>query len=851
MTGDPIVAQVIAKLHELVAGLRAKNAPQDQIDALTEQAMTALDTHLRRQAEKDPERKRTLSDDIGAVAQTVLDASTFGLEGLAEDALSPGNFQQNRELRAANKAALPAKVAIPAAIAGTMLNPVGAFLGPAKAGAGVLRTLGKGIVEGGLQGGAMAAGENIGREGGADALASRVGTGVTLGGAFGGAGGVLGRRFARGMARETGISEPVEAATRRAQSALDADKVYQVPVFPTGVGAPKTTTFDVAGPTFRREVAEASKSVPGRQVTETALAGRKAEMPRKLGEAFDAATGTTQKDADELAKEIATLESERAAANESQKAAYDKLIADLKASHKVVVEEAKRTALPKAIQIVNEEAGGEVPNAIKTLQATKEARAVQGKADYTNAIEMTKGQPTPLTDAQKAFLASPTGQAAWKAAQRDRADIVATDPTRKLPEVVKETGKPQGFVPTQLGPNAALSKPETEVVPDAEAWEYMKRYLAKAAKLEPGQVTPEGIDATNAATVRPLFDVAFEARGEPFKQAAENYAIPSAQMEATKLGITPSKGLPAADNALTESLGAVESKVAKMDQTQEARFREGRQFLIASMLRQGKSPAQIARLLGEPTSDMSQYVAQAFGPDAPARLGAKFRGLEPPDLTLPPKPAEIPTDLNVAAAQKGLGITSTPSSPSPSNPTLSLPALEQEASTMAAQPRQYLQRGAAADFRGDLSAGKSLDLGTPERARQFAFAAKSPDDASRMAKIEQAWNDLLKQHESVLPSQPQAAPQPENVGDVAASSISPWFKSAVAKMARMSLTHPWTKAAAEAPGLEDQAFNRLGFNDPAVIEAAIRSIADMDANTGRVAQKWSSSAGRIAGMLAP
>lgn len=80
---------------------------------------------------------RTTLDDIGAGAQAYSDAATFGVLGLADDAitaaLGPSTFAQNREFRKANKDALSPAVRIPLEIAGAFSMPGTGLLKAGKA----------------------------------------------------------------------------------------------------------------------------------------------------------------------------------------------------------------------------------------------------------------------------------------------------------------------------------------------------------------------------------------------------------------------------------------------------------------------------------------------------------------------------------------------------------------------------------------------------------------------------------------------------------------------------------------------------------------------------------------------
>lgn len=68
-------------------------------------------------------------DKLGAGAQAFSDASTFGLSGLVDDALSAGSFAENRAFRKQNKEALPGAVRFGAEVAGSVATPLGALKG--------------------------------------------------------------------------------------------------------------------------------------------------------------------------------------------------------------------------------------------------------------------------------------------------------------------------------------------------------------------------------------------------------------------------------------------------------------------------------------------------------------------------------------------------------------------------------------------------------------------------------------------------------------------------------------------------------------------------------------------------
>jgi len=860
---NPTPKQIIETLRRELARLKASGASDEDVRAEVDAARQVMQEF----AQSDPER-RSIWDATGAFVQTLSDGQTFGLSGLGSAALeawlkhpidirnpdagAAAGFMKelvaNRDAQVASKDQLPWIASLVAGVAGAATNPVQTVWGPIKAGkelagSGKFMTALKGAREGGTQAAMQGVGENV--------FSSDDPTGVKHGFTYGAGGTVLGAGASLGARylarRKLGMKSAEEAGGRRAGQSMDADKSYEVPVFPTGTGAPKPRAIDVAGPTTVLEARQAARSVPGRQAIEPVFKAREAEAPLEIGKAFDEATGTTAKDADELAQEIAVIEGMREKADANLKSSYDAMIAQLKEAHAVAVEKAKQTALPKALDVLKQESGGKIPDAVSELGLLKDARSELAASTYPKAIEGTKGQAVPLTPEAEAFLKTPTGQAAWAFAKRARADIAPSDPSRALPEVVKGTQKPQGFVPTQLGPNSALAKPETDIVPDAEAWHVMKRYLANAAKLDDGQTTAEGLSNVHAQNALELHGTALDQQDELFRQADRAYADQSGEMRATKLGMSTQRATsnPPVQGALTRSLTAVEKTAAALPPNEADLFKLGGQHAIASMLRAGKRPGAIALLLKEPSSDISRQVVMAYGEGAPQRIAAKLDALEAPKLSLPAKPSPFEVDPDIAAAKQGFGITGTPTAPSAAKPKLSLPSLEAQLPTMGASQRSNLQRGAAGAFRGEMSAGKSLDLGVPERSRQFAFAAKGPDEAKQMTLVEKAWKDLLERQEKVLGQGAQLPDPTRSIGEVAVESSTPSIGLTIARAARQLYRHPF-ESSVKKSGMEDAAFLKLLAESPEDVQAAIRKISGMDDEVGRTGAIASGMAGRLA-----
>ena len=864
---------IAAQLRRELTAMRLRGASRDEIMNEIAEAKIAMDE----QSAKDPERKRDVNDTIGAVAQAVLGGATFGIAGLLEDALTKGSFQQNREARGKNIEALPWYASIPAYVAGAVINPVGGvvqaargvraglsagkalagasrsapLLRSAPAAAGMGRVAFQGAKEGALQGAAGQLGENVGREGGIGPLAMRTALGAVFGAPFGAAGGAIGRQREVSKAAGRGFfsrETPAEAAGRRASEAVDADKTYQVPVLPTGVGAPKPIALDVSGPTMQAEARKAAQSVPGRQAIEPIFAAREKQMPFSIEDAFDHATGTTAKDAEMLTKDLAVLEQFKAHANTKQQAEYTALIAKLKDQHAAAVDMARRQSMGGALKVLKSESGGRAPDAVETLGQLKAARSESANVDYPRAIEGTKGQPAPLTDEAKAFLKTPTGQAAWAFAQRSRADVVASDPSRALPEVVKGTRRPRGFAPTQLGPNAALAKPETIVVPDAEAWHVMKRYLADAAKLGPGESTPEGLSSIHAGNALKLHGTALDQQDELFRAADLAYAEKSGEMTATKLGMVQARANPPVQQALSRSLTAIEKRSADLPPNEADLFREGKRFSIASLFRRGLSTKKAADMLEEPSSDLSREIVLAYGEDAPQRIAAQLRAQQVGKLKLPPKPADIALDPEAQATVTGLGVRTTPVAPATSAPERSLGALEDRIPSMSLAEQQTLQRGAAAAERGELASGRALDLTNPERMRQFRIAAESPAKAQAMGQVEQAWKDIAKRQGTILGSESHLAPEPFGLWDIIKQSVSASLPYTGARAVRTVGTHPITKAGAARKGLADASFLKLLGDDPKALSEVIRQIAELGTRSSAAAGRGSATAGRLGGV---
>lgn len=133
------------RLHRRLSEAKARGASEAEIQQELAWAQEAINA----KSAADPERQRTALDTIGAGAQTFADASTLGLSGLADDAVSaalgPSTFKGNREARRESKgefAEAHPGVALGLEVAGSMVMPMGE-LGAAAKGLKAARTLGE------------------------------------------------------------------------------------------------------------------------------------------------------------------------------------------------------------------------------------------------------------------------------------------------------------------------------------------------------------------------------------------------------------------------------------------------------------------------------------------------------------------------------------------------------------------------------------------------------------------------------------------------------------------------------------------------------------------------------------
>ena len=273
--------------------------------------MRAVGAAIREDVNRRERQPVGVLENLANLSEMVSDASTFGLSGLALDTfnsrLAMGDdaswerFRARRDARQVNREAMQGSDQLGAGIAGGLMNPSSAFLGPARAGAGALRIMGKGLLEGALQGGAQVAGENVGATNDpatGSSLGGRVGAGMAVGGLFGGAIAPFAAHIAGGASRMDPVAE---AAARRAAEAARTDRAlgHTVPVLPTGPGMPRPMDIDRVGPESIAQARGATRNTRGWEATRAPFEARMAEMPNALtGDAPDAITLGNQLRAD-------------------------------------------------------------------------------------------------------------------------------------------------------------------------------------------------------------------------------------------------------------------------------------------------------------------------------------------------------------------------------------------------------------------------------------------------------------------------------------------------------------------------------------------------------------------------
>lgn len=151
-----------------------------------------------------------------------LDAGTFGLAGLAQDALSRGSFKANRDARRMIYESIPTGERVALGVAGALANPVKRLLPAPAEGAGLLATAGRSAAEGAAQGAAQAFGENVGTtEGGLRPAATGAVAGGLLGGTLGAGATAAGRVGEKlGIAARVFRAKPVDTAAHEFNDAM-------------------------------------------------------------------------------------------------------------------------------------------------------------------------------------------------------------------------------------------------------------------------------------------------------------------------------------------------------------------------------------------------------------------------------------------------------------------------------------------------------------------------------------------------------------------------------------------------------------------------------------------------------
>lgn len=217
-----------------LAKLKAAQRPQEEIDQ-----------YLASEEERvAPERG--MADQIGAGAQAFSDAATFGLSGLADDAISAfgkSTFAENRAARKANKEALPGGVRTALELAGGLATPIpgGTLLKGAANTAKWTTRAGRGALDAALQAGIGGAVGNVDdlsaegltsalKEGGKSAL-----LGASVAAPLGAAAG-MGTRLAKRAAKAEKLDEKAVAL----QKEMRAADAVNYPVALTNWGMPLT-----------------------------------------------------------------------------------------------------------------------------------------------------------------------------------------------------------------------------------------------------------------------------------------------------------------------------------------------------------------------------------------------------------------------------------------------------------------------------------------------------------------------------------------------------------------------------------------------------------------------------------
>ena len=531
-----------------------------------------------------------------------LDAGTFGLAGLATDALSPGSFRANRDARQAIYNEIPTGERMALGLAGGLLNPVSKVPGLGQGGS-LLRIAGRGAATGAAMGAAQGIGENVGTTSGATIPALQMAAGGAL---LGGALAPAAARFA-----QVGPKTFFDPLTQN------------LPDFLGGGAAKARRTAELT-----RNAASGRAAAAARADADLGDARMNYELPK--APMFSGRTGRLSRPT------IHTLPPSPASGMDLDRAGPSMLSQARGATGTVPGREAFRGPFAAREAEITSGLTKGVPDAVQTGERLRAERAAQADADYGAAIEATKGQPveTPSLDA---LLETPTGKAAWRAVQTDRPDLVlgVGDPNRALPQVEK---------PSLLNPNALFEVQESpfgpppaemRTVPDAEAIHELTRYLRKWSSGEKGQVFPEGVSAISASNALKLLERAQSELPEPFRIANENYAEASKAIDALELGRTPWTANPNPLRRRAEPLAKVEKKVARMAPENAALVREGKQFDLATRVNEGRlTPRRAVEQMDRPGSSLGREMGIAGGP-LPARLRAADDVLERQKAVLP------------------------------------------------------------------------------------------------------------------------------------------------------------------------------------------------------------------------
>ena len=275
-------------MRENIAYLRQQGASKEEIQQEIARWGAVIRGYNQQEAvanKVDQTLDRTFADDVGAVAQSVSDAQTFGLSGLITDALAPGSFRSNRDIRQASREQLPAASRLLAGVAGGLTSPANTLIPGVGINAGLLKTAGYGAVSGGAQGAAQYVGENVGTTEGIDplGLAVSAGTGTLLGGIIAPIASKIARR---------GTTETSRAVGEQLKEVTEADAPYARPTPPVGPDMPPVMALDVVGPNALARARGAAQTVPGREALREPFEARAGQMPSAMRQGIPDAVRT-------------------------------------------------------------------------------------------------------------------------------------------------------------------------------------------------------------------------------------------------------------------------------------------------------------------------------------------------------------------------------------------------------------------------------------------------------------------------------------------------------------------------------------------------------------------------------